>query len=58
MHKRGAKSKGRFSEAIWDSREVGLEAFPPEDQPPVDHTLFHIPPHGRHGPSDANRPPM
>ena len=29
------------------SKEVGLTSFPPQDRPPVRHSVLHLPDHGR-----------
>ena len=42
-----------IASGTWDAKEVGLEAFPPEDRPPVFIPFFAIPPDGRNGPDHA-----
>ena len=42
-----------IASGTWDSREVGLETFPPEDRPPVVIPFFELSRDGRHGPDHA-----
>ena len=42
-----------IASGTWDSREVGLDTFPPEDRPPVLIPFFDLPHHGGHGPDHA-----
>ena len=42
-----------IASGTWDSREVGLDTFPPRGSPARHHSLLHLPYHGGHGPDHA-----